>query len=326
MDVATRFSWRATKRRGRDLQAGLCHQGASVTLVGHTLLLLGGQSLLNKAFSLDTKARKWTELQITDLGMITARGHTASLVGADLWLFGVEDIRFLTAASLMVRQQSPGVYILDTLLKEVAQIRTYGPEPGYRNGHTMDFDEERGRLIMVGAHAQATDSVLWFLDVNTRRWNEPSTKGGKPGGVRAHASALVGSRLFIFGAIRQKASRIFILDLNHLVWAEMDSGMPDRIGPAVCYVGGGRTFVYGGEDADGNTTNDLFIVKDISSKSHTVVRVHGSSTASASAEFSYSGKLPPGKQHGHLIHVQNRLFLLGGDSVDESSYYELLPG
>ena len=302
------------------------HQGASVTLVGHTLLLFGGQSLRNKAFSLDTKSRKWTELQITDLGMIAASGHTANLVGADLWLVGVA--RVVTYLELVnVQTLSAGVYILDTLLKEVAQVTTYGPGPGRRNGHTMAFDEKGGRLIMVDTRAKAADSVLWFLDVNSRRWNEPTTKGGKPAGLRADASALVGSSLFVFGATRYSKSRFFILDIKQLAWADVDCDMPYRVGPAVCYVGGGRIFVYGGEDPRRNITNDLFVFKDIFSKSSTVVRVQASSTASASAEFTCSGEFPPEKQHGHLIHAQNRLFLLGGDtlrSVDEDSYHELL--
>ena len=324
MDVATNFRWHSTELRGAS-KSNTFDRGASVTLVGHKLCLYpapGPRTRFKMTFLLDTKELKWTRIAIDNLGEFQG-GHTASLIGTDLWFFGfLGDLEGFHR----IERRHTEVFILDTILHEVRQIQTYELGPICTKGHTLYFYEEGNMLVMVGAGGMVGSGVLSALDLYTERWIKPKTTGSEPKALsNDHSSVLVGSRLFVFGAISYKASSIFILDLRQLAWACVDYGLSYRTGSAVCYAGGGRIFVYGGRNAREEASNDLFIVNDIFSRSPGVVEVQSGESTSSSAGFTVSRELPPREIQGHLIQTPHCLLLLGGDGVDKCSLYELAP-
>eukprot|EP00358_Blepharisma_japonicum_P002100 CAMPEP_0202949878 /NCGR_PEP_ID=MMETSP1395-20130829/16708_1 /ASSEMBLY_ACC=CAM_ASM_000871 /TAXON_ID=5961 /ORGANISM="Blepharisma japonicum, Strain Stock R1072" /LENGTH=177 /DNA_ID=CAMNT_0049653297 /DNA_START=68 /DNA_END=601 /DNA_ORIENTATION=+ len=141
-------------------------------------------------------------------------GHTATLVGASLVIFG---------GHYYAGKKEGFVYLNDTIVLDVNDNRWYRPRingtpPAPRYGHTSVL--AGSRVVLFGGRGanSAHFRDLHALDPVTMTWYQGPEGGNAPGGRLDHSANLVGSKMFIFGGWNQD---IFYNDLHVLDLALM---------------------------------------------------------------------------------------------------------
>lgn len=165
---------------------------------------------------------QWARPQVEGLGPSARGGHTATLVGAKIFVFGGH--RFGGGEA----EYFNDTYVLDVDSNQWTQVRCKGTPPTPRYGHSAAL--VAARIVFFGGLGENGPlRDLHALDTTAMTWYQGPSSGGAPAARHAHSSSLHGTRLLVFGGAG--ASHTFgdvhILDLASMAWTE-----PTTSGPA----------------------------------------------------------------------------------------------
>ncbi|ELR18451.1 SPRY domain containing protein [Acanthamoeba castellanii str. Neff] len=114
------------------------------------------------------------------------------------------------------------VHVLDTDTMVWSEMATKGPLPRYRD---VSVSICMNKLVVFGGRsASRCVNFVYFLDLATWEWENVTAKieGDGPRARMAHASAVVGDKVYIFGGVtaeKQLLNDIHILDVGRMQWS-----------------------------------------------------------------------------------------------------------
>ena len=215
----------------------------------------------SNSFSLPKTAAKsrswqWAYPTIEGVPPSPRGGHTATLVGASLIVFG---------GHYYAGKNDGFIYLNDTIVLDVNDNRWYRPKlngipPPARYGHSAVL--AGSRIVIFGGRGgnSAHFRDLHALDPLTMTWYQGPEGGNAPLGRLNHSASLIGTRMFIFGGWNKDAffNDLFVLDLAAMAWTQ-----PETSGPAplprmghVATVIGSNILIQGGFSYDKSNVSD----------------------------------------------------------------------
>jgi len=206
---------------------------ASVT-VGQRIYYIGGcvQEIqcFNDVHIFDTMSLQWIQEPITGDAPEPRGGHTATLVGTDIWVFG--------GASSEATYES--VYKLDLINKHWTRaVPTSGDaEPSKRTNHAAAADAH-GKIYMFGGYDAEGNFLneVWILNVfwnghwdNPNSvpvvWEHPIPSGQIPTARESHSLTVVQRKLVLFGGYTTEGhcvNDVHVYDLDRQDWSAVPS-------------------------------------------------------------------------------------------------------
>ena len=247
-------------------------------------------------------------------------GHTATLAGDTVLMFGVKH----SDQNGLEQTVSRELYCFDPHLLEVRVVPTHwAGRPVARTYHTADLYAKRNMLVVTGGRPTnlSIRQQLYLLDLSTRHWRTPETKGRAPPVLIKHSSTLVDSKLFVYGG-NLTDSQFYSADLWMLTWEKVEiQGFGRRVGSALVHVGHDRLIVFGGLSKARNE-HDVTIIERVSAESRSF---HTLREEGEEVDYTFSGEEPVGRALARFVYTQNKVLLIAGDANDRCDYYELLP-
>tara|TARA_B110001452_G_scaffold267018_1_gene275430 strand:- start:1134 stop:2534 length:1401 start_codon:yes stop_codon:yes gene_type:complete len=181
-------------------------EGHSAAVIGQRIYVFGGTwtddddstIYMNDLHVLDVTCFAWSRPSWLSTTPIEREGHTASVVGNFMYVFG----------GTWVDDDSNSVYLNDLHVFDAeavawSQPSTTGEAPTQREGHTASVV---GTEVFVfgGAGLDKEDSSvnlcdLHVLDTTTLAWSQPQVSGASPQERRYHTAVVIDKRVFIFG-------------------------------------------------------------------------------------------------------------------------------
>lgn len=153
----------------------------------------------------------------------TRSGHTATLVGTEVIIFGGTSEGQYTNTVAAVHAES----------LEWRTISPSGPAPTARLGHAAcavpSQSEEEGAELYVfgGGDSKYVLRDLWALDPVAASWRSPACVGAKPAARMGHTLKHLAARhaLLCFGGFVKGiqggySTHVLVLDLTNLTWSE----------------------------------------------------------------------------------------------------------
>lgn len=201
--------------------------GHAAVVYNASLLLVGGHERLERVkgkvksfspmrvYSLDPIARAWSEWATTGVGEDGERpmqrgGHTASLIGGSkLYMFGGENPN---------RKPCNELWVLDLKTNEWSKPEVSGEAPLARSSHTAVTYLERYIVIFGGGSVSSCYNDVVVLDTQALSWIRPEVSGPVPPIRAGHASALLGTLMYMIGGGNNTkgCSDMYSLDLKDL--------------------------------------------------------------------------------------------------------------
>ncbi|KAJ4751686.1 Acyl-CoA binding protein [Rhynchospora pubera] len=200
--------------------------GSSTTVApcaGHSLiswqnkiLSIGGhtkdpsETLTVKEF--DPQTGTWSNLRTYGKPPISRGGHSVTLVGSTLVIFGGEDAK---------RSLLNDLNILDLETMTWDDIDPIGTSPSPRSDHVAACHDERHLLIFGGGSHAMCFNDLHVLDMQAMEWSKPNTQGVAPGPRAGHAGVTVGDNWYIVGGGNNQTgvSETLVLNISTFVWS-----------------------------------------------------------------------------------------------------------
>ena len=325
MDTATRFMWRKQNATG-SLRCMKNRRGCTATAVGHYIYVIGGTNEFALISRLDVNARTWTALHVPQ-SAISLQNHTANLHNDSILLYAKRPQSFATEPTLLA---------FDIVLNKVEIVPTFGQEqPPFKMYHTADICEEANLLLLFGGYPRDMIGELYMLDLLDFRWQRARTKGESPEGRNAHASTMVGSRLYIYGGF---GSRIFAMNslymidckrsVQGLIWHRVSvQGLEGRARVNLVHLGYGRLMILGGTNR--NEVREILVVELKGSKAslHKVISGEASSMTGSQEQPRYfiSGSAPLFLRDPKFVEAHGKLYGVSGQTNYGKAYFELLP-
>uniref|UniRef100_A0A061SA78 Acyl--binding domain-containing protein 4-like n=1 Tax=Tetraselmis sp. GSL018 TaxID=582737 RepID=A0A061SA78_9CHLO len=170
--------------------------GHAVVPWASSLLAVGG---LTKAkhksdelvvHSLETRAMAWSLLEPSGTPPPQLGGHTATIIGSCLYVFGGEDNS---------RRLSDELFVLDLESMVWSKPETKGRKPSPRCAHVAAGFGGRYLLIFGGGSVAHCYQDLHVLDVEDMSWSVPAAAGQAPSPRAGHAAAMLGNMWYIAG-------------------------------------------------------------------------------------------------------------------------------
>jgi hypothetical protein len=168
---------------------------------------------------LDTQAGAWSTLSTTSNSAETLAhprprgGHTATVIGNKVYVFGGEDAK---------RKPLNELWVLDLSTLEWSQPETSSSTtekgPTARSQHTACSFRNRFIVIFGGGSVANCFNDLVVLDTQTMEWSSPRTDGPVPPPRAGHAAAVLGTTLYIVGGGNNArgCADMYALDLSNL--------------------------------------------------------------------------------------------------------------
>ena len=186
-----------------------------------------------------------------------------------------------------------------------------GKLPSGRGGASMVYAD--GKLVTFGGHWFAGDDKFaysdetWLLDTEKLVWHKMPCSGQVPPPRYGHSSALIGSRMFIFGGKGPNGDTykdVYFLDLVDWIWVAVNtvSAGPSARFYHACEVVGRKLVVHGGWNGS-ELFDDLWIF-NVDTFGWSMPKTDG---FSPSARYGHSLTLCP----------DGRLVMFGGTSFDD---------
>ena len=321
MGTVTRFTWRKQEPTG----SVLCmrsRSGCTATAVGHYIYVIGGinDTLICR---LDVNKKTWTELGISR-GVTRVKNHTANVHEGCILMFGIKPPSAESQAEL---------HAFDIALNKVEVVPTFGQErPPFKVGHTADVWEEASLLLLFGGYPMDGFGQLYILNLTVFQWRRARTKGESPEERHTHTSAMVGSRLYVYGGFGAGGiylNSLYVIDCDHGVQAwtwhrvsieslEVHSRMK------LVHLGDGRLMILGGTQAN----SSLLVVEVKGSKAswHKAARREAFSEARSQEQQRYviSGSAPLIAWGTSFAEAHGKIYAISEQAIYGKAYYELL--
>lgn len=170
--------------------------GHTATPWKDTVVLVGGH-LKNKdtvpgliVRVLDANGLVWSLLSIEGEQPVARGGHSATLVGSELYIFGGEDVG---------RRALNDLQMLDLVHMTWTKLKPKNKGPSPRSTHAATCVLDRYLVIFGGGSVATCYNDFWVLDLHTLQWSQPIVKGGKPTPRAGHAAAMLGNQWYIVG-------------------------------------------------------------------------------------------------------------------------------
>eukprot|EP00210_Caulerpa_lentillifera_P002731 g2611.t1 len=192
-------------------------------IAGHTvvpwrgsLLVLGGHvkskdvSEKMPIRSLDLQSMKWSEVSVTGEIPVSRGGHSATLLGSKVYIFGGED---------RARRPLSDLHVLDltTLVwKQITTSQNRLPTP--RSAHVGASYLNRYILYFGGGSAATCFNDLIVFDTQRQKWHVLKVTGRKPSPRAGHSAAVLRNHWYIVGGGNNAAgcTDMAYLDLTQL--------------------------------------------------------------------------------------------------------------
>lgn len=201
--------------------------GHAAVVYNDSVLLIGGHERLErvkgkvksfspmKVYALDPIARFWSERATMGVGEDEERpmqrgGHSASLIGGSkVFIFGGENPN---------RKPCNELWVLDLKTNEWSKPEVLGEAPVARSSHTAVTYLERYIVIFGGGSVASCYNDVVVLDTQTMSWIRPEISGQIPPIRAGHASALLGTIMYMIGGGNNTkgCSDMYALDLKDL--------------------------------------------------------------------------------------------------------------
>lgn len=139
---------------------------------------------------LDVKTLSWAVLTPSGNAPPARGSHSATLVGAKVWVFGGEDA---------ARRPLDDVHVLNLADMSWSTPQLMGRAPSRRSAHTAAAFADRWLLVFGGGSLVHCFSDLHVLDTHTGAWSTPPTEGPTPSSRAGHAGAMLGQTWYIVG-------------------------------------------------------------------------------------------------------------------------------
>lgn len=171
---------------------------------------------------------QWAKPQVEGVGPSPRGGHTATLYGSKIYIFGGHNY----GGSEVGFQYFNDIHVLDVEENQWSELRCQdnygnkGPEPRY--GHSACLVSSR--IIIFGGKGANNKYFrdLHALDLRQKCWMPGPSSGGAPSARHEHSCVNYGTRLLIFGGAAHKNffGDFHSFDLHSLAWA-----VPETLGP-----------------------------------------------------------------------------------------------
>jgi len=234
------------------------------------------------------------------------RGHSATLVGSKIFIYGGYDSSSLVNSTDSMNDNH--LLIFDTETMHFSKpIVTGTSKPGCLRAHTATLCGDKIYLF-GGGDGQQYSGDLFVLDTNTMHWTKPEVNGSVPGPRRAHSSCLYGKKIIIFGGGDgiKAINEIYSLDIDKMLWEKLvtKGDIPSPRGYHSAVITMDKMWVYGGSDGT-ECFSDINML-DIEKLVWTKKKIIQSSQQNIMANFSHAMTL-----------VGSFIFCFGGHNASE---------
>ncbi|KNA05308.1 hypothetical protein SOVF_191650 [Spinacia oleracea] len=226
-----------------------------LSVAGHTKDL--SETIQVRVF--DAQTSSWSILKTYGKSPISRGGHSVTVVGSTLVIFGGQN-----ASRTLLND----LHLLDLETMTWDEFDALGAPPSPRSDHAAAVHAERYLLIFGGGSHAACFNDLHVLDLQAMEWSRPTQQGNIPTPRAGHAGVTVGENWFIVGGGDNKsgASETVVLNMSTLVWSVVTSveGRVSLASEGVSLVVGS----YNGEDVlvafggyNGRYNNEVHVLK-----------------------------------------------------------------
>ncbi|DBA75236.1 hypothetical protein WJX77_011618 [Trebouxia sp. C0004] len=163
---------------------------------GSNLLCIGGHTKAKDAKMymvtrvLDTHKHEWSFMSPAGNAPPQRGGHSGTLVGSKVYLFGGEDA---------ARRPQGDLFVLDLADMEWQSPEVTGSPPPARSAHAAAAYQQRYLLIFGGGSVANCFGDLYVLDTESMHWSCPATQGPPPAPRAGHAGDVIGDSWYIVG-------------------------------------------------------------------------------------------------------------------------------
>ena len=198
-----------------------------------------GRRSLSDLHIFDTESMNWSKAAVSGRAPLAGSRHTATLVGDRLFVFGASDSGTFK-----------DLHVLDIDALSWQQVEAEGQAPIARSRHTATL-VGKNLLLFGGVGGGRPLHDLFVMHTGTKEgmfWTEPPANGVPPSARVGHASALVDTKVFIFGGHDGKTCLNDVHVLVTMNWKQLQpkGGRPNpRVSCTLTSVGS-KLFLLGG--------------------------------------------------------------------------------
>jgi hypothetical protein len=224
--ASSKYRWAFSGARGAPPMKREGH--SVVTLPDASALLVFGGCYLDKQCFADVHAyyatrQLWVPVRTTGLPPTEREGHTATMVGALMYIYGgssqlgyLDDVFVLDTA---VAQGAGEEVAMAWGRPDIASASLTAPSPLGREGHTATLVD--ARIFYFGGYTErGFTNELLVLDTVTMAWQKPHVGTLKPPGREGHSATLYDGRIYVWGGFTDGGclQDLWILDTETLAW------------------------------------------------------------------------------------------------------------
>ncbi|GMH36106.1 hypothetical protein BSKO_03974 [Bryopsis sp. KO-2023] len=169
--------------------------GHEVVVWKNSLLVIGGHVKSKDATGelmvrvLDPQSMNWSILEPSGPAPTSRGGHTATLFGSKLFVFGGEDL---------ARRPLGDLNILDLETMSWSQPEMHGRVPSARSGHVCVAVDDFMVIFGGGSLAHCFNDTC-VLDTQTMTWHKTLMHGRLPSPRAGHSASLLGTHWYVVG-------------------------------------------------------------------------------------------------------------------------------
>lgn len=241
----------------------------------------------------------WTKLETSGQSPPPLCGHTATLIGRNLYLFGGRN----------ERGSSTDLYVLDIDLKHWQKVPTFGISPCARFSHTAVLIPGTRSIGIFGGTAgdrRFSFQDFFVLDTSTKEWTMLFPQGDPPQPRYSHSCESVDDKVIIFGG---KDSDVVLDDL-HILKYDTDSQVGDW--KVETNTKGGPESRFG--HASFSYHSKVFIWGGLTSKNTLSHEFFSYDGGSWSCHHEYEFTAPIGRVFHSCTRIRHHVLILGGSS------------
>lgn len=237
--------------------------GHDMIVWGKRLLIFGGLSRTKSGvltvWFVDLDSRLCGLVETSGEVPVARRGHSVSLVGSKLILFGGEDNNRLLLNDVHILD-------LDTMTWHAAE--TTQPPPSPRYDHSAAVHAERYLLLFGGSSHSTCFNDLYVLDLQTMEWSEPEIRGDFATPRAGHCGVIIDENWFVVGGGDNRGGSLetLVLDMTRLAWSavtrvgERHALASEGIRVCSALIGGEKYMItFGGYN--GKYNNEVFVMR-----------------------------------------------------------------
>ncbi|KAL0557241.1 hypothetical protein IC582_005765 [Cucumis melo] len=165
---------------------------------------------------IDLETHTWSVMETAGNIPIARAGHSATLFGSKIIMFGGEDSS---------RKLLNDIHILDLETLTWDEVETKQSRPAPRFDHTAALHAEHYLLVFGGCSHSAFFSDLHVLDFHTMEWSQPQLQGDLVTPRAGHAGITIDENWYIVGGGDNKngCPETIVLNMSKLSWLALTS-------------------------------------------------------------------------------------------------------